>query len=178
MRPKGYTVPMEICNVSDLDIYVYGVTYGTPSDGKAGFTYAAPPALPFKVDAGTCKTIMCNAASTNSSDRVFTMAATFTWGHNPTSPDPKNHPAVTTTISVTGTPPDCICPPASPTNGIMQSQEVAVDTTTEATSTTTTTKNEKKTTTTTTTQDVTTPTTTAAAVVESTDASAVPVEGA
>jgi len=112
-RPKGYTVPLRLCNQSPYPVYIYSVVYGAPSDGGAGFTYAPPPTLPIQIPANDCVDIYCNASSTTSSNRVFTMSATFTWGHTPVMGDDidqDDHYPVVITISVTGTPPDCTCP--------------------------------------------------------------------
>lgn len=123
VRPKGYTVTAEICNTSNLPIYIYNVTFVAVGT-SLNLTYAPPPELPFMVPAATssgptCETYYLNASSTNSANQVFTLNTTLYWSHTSdpaNDPQQSDHDPVTDSYDIPGTPPDCICPEGQSTS--------------------------------------------------------------
>jgi hypothetical protein len=109
-RPKGYSFFYNVCNNTGKTIYIYGVSISSATTNLT-FDYSVP-AVPFAVATGTCVPVEFVADSTNSANQPFTATVCVKWGHNPTPPDPDNHPDVCQNVNVPGTPPDCTCPSA------------------------------------------------------------------
>jgi hypothetical protein len=108
-RPKGYGFNAQVCNDSTKAIYLYSATISSPQIADLTFG-TVEPGFPIQVPAGQCVNVLFNASSDNSANLAFTATVTVQWGHNPTPPDPDNHPAIVIVYDVTGTPPNCPCP--------------------------------------------------------------------
>ena len=109
-RPKGYSLYFRIDNPTGKTIYIYTVTITSVTGTPLTFAFSVP-GLPVAVPAGGSVVAEFVASSGNSAQQGFSADVTVTWGHNPTPPDPDNHPPVTTRIVVTETPPNCpACP--------------------------------------------------------------------
>ncbi len=106
--PKGYEFRFTVCNSSSETIWLYTVTYVAEGTNLT-LIHAAPP-LPIRIDAASCRDVVFRADSSNSANQTFQATMTVSWGHTPTAgADPDPHPNVSTTYTVPGTPPDCIC---------------------------------------------------------------------
>ena len=109
-RPKGYSLFFRIDNPTDKTIYIYTVTITSVTGTPLTFAFSVPR-LPVAVPAGGSVIADFVASSGNSAQQAFSADVTVTWGHNPTPPDPDNHPPVTTRGVATETPPNCpACP--------------------------------------------------------------------
>jgi hypothetical protein len=109
-RPKGYSLFFRIGNPTGKTIYIYSVSIANISGTVLTFSFSVP-GLPVAVPANGSVNTEFVASSGNSAQQGFTGDVTVTWGHNPTPPDPDSHPAVTTRVVVTATPPNCpACP--------------------------------------------------------------------
>ncbi|TQM58476.1 hypothetical protein FBY41_3843 [Humibacillus xanthopallidus] len=105
-RPKGYSLYFQIANPTSKTIYVYTVSIANLSGSALSFQFSVPP-VPITVPANGSVSTEFVASSGNSAQQGFSADITITWGHNPTPPDPDNHPAITTRVNVVDTPPNC-----------------------------------------------------------------------